>query len=145
MLPYHRRFEARRERYRPATRGFLEYAEQRDLSGEEYAAIQQRRASDAWRWDDWFAEREVDALVEPTLPIVARERGAGYDAPFTDTAEVSLTHYWNWTGLPVVTLPSGVGSRSGLPTSVSLVGRAGADFDLLAWGAALQRELGAPA
>lgn len=142
MLPFHRRFDARREHYRPSIRGFLEHAEERGLSGEEYAAIQQRRVEDAWRWSDWLAKSDVDAVVEPTLPIVARERGAGYDAPFTDDAEVSLTHYWNWTGLPVVALPSGVGSRSGLPTSVSLVGRAGADFDLLAWGTALQRELG---
>jgi Asp-tRNA(Asn)/Glu-tRNA(Gln) amidotransferase A subunit family amidase len=53
-----------------------------------------------------------------------------------------LTYYWDWTGFPVVSLPSGVGSRSGLPTSVSLIGRPGADWDLLDAGAALQAELG---
>ena len=47
--------------------------------------------------------------VEPTVPIVARPRGDGYDEPFTDLAEISLTHYWDWTGFPVVALPSGVG------------------------------------
>jgi aspartyl-tRNA(Asn)/glutamyl-tRNA(Gln) amidotransferase subunit A len=142
MLVWHRRFDDRRELYRPSIRGFLEYAEQRGMSGEEYAAGRQARLEDAARWADWFAEHRIDALVEPTLPIVARLRGHGYDAPFTDVAEISLTHYWNWTGLPVVALPSGVGSRSGLPTSVSLIGPAGADWDLLAAGAALQAELG---
>jgi aspartyl-tRNA(Asn)/glutamyl-tRNA(Gln) amidotransferase subunit A len=142
MLAWHGRFDGRRAEYRPSIRGFLEYAEERRLTGVEYAAAQQRRAADAARWDDWFAEHRIDAIVEPTLPIVARERGHGYDAPFTDVEEISLTHYWNWTRLPAVALPSGVGSRSGLPASVSLVGPAGADWDLLAAGAALQAELG---
>jgi aspartyl-tRNA(Asn)/glutamyl-tRNA(Gln) amidotransferase subunit A len=80
--------------------------------------------------------------VEPTVPIVAHTRGTGYDEPFTDGAEISLTYYWNWTGFPVVALPSGVGARSGLPTSVSLVGGPGADWDLLAAGAGLEAALG---
>ena len=76
------------------------------------------------------------------MPIVARPRGHGYDEPFTDQAEISLTHYWDWVGFPVVALPSGVGSRSGLPVGVSLIGAPGADWDLLVWGAALQAKLG---
>lgn len=142
MLVYHRRFDDRRELYRPSTRGFLVYAEQRAMSAEEYAAAQIRREDDRAVWLDWFDEHRVDALVEPTLPIVARPRGDGYDEPFKDDAEVSLTHYWNWTGFPVVALPAGIGARSGLPVGVSLVGRPGADWDLLAAGAALQRQLG---
>ena len=142
MLVYHRRFDDRRDRYRPSVRGFLEYGERRAMTAEEYAEAQFRRAEDTARWMDWFAEYRVDALVEPTVPIVARPRGAGYDEPFTDVAEIELTHYWNWTGFPVVALPSGVGRRTGLPTSVSLIGPPRADWDLLAAGAALQAELG---
>jgi len=142
MLVWHRRFDARRGEYRPSIRGFLEYAENRRLTAEEYVAGQDRRAEDSARWLDWFAEHEIDALIEPTVPIVARPRGHGYDEAFTDVAEISLTHYWNWTGFPVVALPSGVGSRSGLPTSVSLIGPPNADWQLLAAGAALQAELG---
>jgi aspartyl-tRNA(Asn)/glutamyl-tRNA(Gln) amidotransferase subunit A len=145
MLAWHRRFDGRRELYRPSTRGFLEYAERRALTQAERAAIQRRLRRDAARFVEWLAEHRVDALVEPTVPIVARPRGTGYDAPFTDVAEVSLTHYWDWTGFPVVALPSGVGPRSGLPTGVSLIGPPGAEWDLLAAGAALQDELGIPA
>ena len=76
------------------------------------------------------------------MPVPGLLAGPGDDEPFTDIAEISLTHYWDWTGFPVVCLPSGVGSRSGLPVSVSLIGRPHADWDLLAWGAALQDELG---
>jgi aspartyl-tRNA(Asn)/glutamyl-tRNA(Gln) amidotransferase subunit A len=142
MLVYHRRFDDRRDEYRPSIRGFLEYGEERSLGAEEYVAAQQRRAETTGAWLDWFAEQRIDALVEPTVPIVAHPRGHGYDEAFTDVAEISLTHYWNWTGFPVATLPAGVGARSGLPVSVSLVGQAGADWDLLAAGAALQAEIG---
>jgi aspartyl-tRNA(Asn)/glutamyl-tRNA(Gln) amidotransferase subunit A len=142
MLVWHRRFDVRRDEYRPSIRGFLEYGENRRLTGEEYVSLQERRIADTARWLDWFTEYEIDALVEPTLPIVARTRGAGYDQAFTDGAEISLTHYWNWTGFPVVALPSGIGSRSGLPTSVSLIGAPGAEWNLLAAGAALEAALG---
>jgi aspartyl-tRNA(Asn)/glutamyl-tRNA(Gln) amidotransferase subunit A len=144
MLVWHRRFDDHREGYRPSLCGFLEHGEAVTMTAEGYATAQQRRIEDTARWTDWFSEHHVDAIVEPTLPIVAHERGAGYDEAFTDFAEISLTHYWNWVGLPVATIPSGIGARSGLPTSVSLIGPTGADWDLLAAAVALQRELGVP-
>jgi aspartyl-tRNA(Asn)/glutamyl-tRNA(Gln) amidotransferase subunit A len=142
MLAYHRRFDDRRALYRPSTRGYLEYAEERALGEDEYAVAQRRRVEDANRWVDWLDANDIDAIVEPTVPIVAPPRGHGYDAPFSDLAEISLTHYWDWTGFPVVALPAGLGRRSGLPVSVSLVGRPGSDWNLLAAGAALQSQLG---
>jgi len=142
MLVYHRRFDDMRDDYRPSIRGFLEYGESRALTAEEYIAAQTRRRVLTDAWVDWLAEHQIDALVEPTVPIVARHRGHGYDEAFTDVAEISLTHYWDWTGFPVVALPSGVGRRSGLPASVSLIGAPGHDWNLLAAGAALQDELG---
>jgi aspartyl-tRNA(Asn)/glutamyl-tRNA(Gln) amidotransferase subunit A len=145
MLAYHRRFDDRRADYRPSIRGFLEHGEKRALTAEEYVDAQSRRAELTATWVDWLREHQIDAIVEPTVPLVARERGHGYDAAFTDFDEISLTHYWDWTGFPAVALPSGVGSRCGLPVSVSLIGAPGAEWDLLAWGAALQDELGVPA
>jgi aspartyl-tRNA(Asn)/glutamyl-tRNA(Gln) amidotransferase subunit A len=142
MLVYHRRFDDRRGDYRPAIRARLEHAEDRAMSAQEYVAGQMRRLEDAAAWTDWLVEHRIDAIVEPTLPIVAPPRGSGYDEAFSDLHDLSLTHYWDWTGFPVVALPSGVGSRSGLPTSVSLIGAPGAEWELLGWGAALQDELG---
>jgi aspartyl-tRNA(Asn)/glutamyl-tRNA(Gln) amidotransferase subunit A len=142
MLAYHHRFDEQRELYRSSIRGFLEHGERREMTTEEYLALQERRAQDTVAWLGWFDEHRVDAVLEPTVPIVARPRGGGYDEAFTDGAEVSLTHYWNWTGFPAASVPSGVGSRSGLPTGVSLVGRAHADWDVLAAAAALQDDLG---
>ena len=145
MLVYHHRFDDRRELYRPSILGFLDYAERGALSADDYVGAQERRTEATFRWLDWFAEHQVDALLEPTVPIVARPRGHGYDEAFTDAAEISFTHYWNWTGFPVAALPSGVGRRSGLPVGVSLVGTAGADWDVLAAGVALQAHLGVAA
>ena len=142
MLVYHRRFDDRRDQYRPSNRGRLEHAERRAMTAEEYIALQVGRTEDTSAWCDWFAEHRIDAIVEPTIPIVAPLRGSGYDEVFGDVEDLSLTHYWDWTGFPVVSLPSGVGRRSGLPVSVSLVGAPGADWDLLDWGASLQNELG---
>lgn len=142
MLVYHRRFDDRRSDYRESIRARLEHADRRAMTAEEYVAGQLRRAEDTAAWRDWLEEHRVDAIVEPTLPIVAPVRGPGYDEAFSDLDDLSLTHYWDWTGLPVVALPSGVGSRSGLPVSVSLIGAPGTEWDLLAWGGALQDRLG---
>jgi aspartyl-tRNA(Asn)/glutamyl-tRNA(Gln) amidotransferase subunit A len=140
MLPYHRQTDL--ALCRPFLRDFIDYGEQRAMTGEEYVALQSRRAGHTASWCDWFAEHRIDAIVEPTVPIVARVRGNGYEKAFTDYKEISLTHYWDWTGLPAVVMPSGVGARSGLPTSVSLIGAPDSEWELLAWGIALQDELG---
>jgi aspartyl-tRNA(Asn)/glutamyl-tRNA(Gln) amidotransferase subunit A len=142
MLVYHRRFDDRRADYRESIRARLEHADRRAMSAEEYVAGQLRRAEDTAAWRDWLGEHRIDAIVEPTLPIVAPVRGPGYDEAFSDLDDLSLTHYWDWTGFPVVALACGVGSRSGLPVSVSLIGAPGTEWDLLAWGAALQDRLG---
>ena len=142
MMVWHRRFDDLRGEYRFANRARLEHAEQRAMTAEQYLAGQNGRAEDTASWCDWLAEHRIDAVVEPTIPIVAPVRGSGYDEPFGDLDDLSLTFYWDWTGFPVVALPSGVGQRSGLPVSVSLIGGPGADWDLLAWGAELQDELG---
>jgi Asp-tRNA(Asn)/Glu-tRNA(Gln) amidotransferase A subunit family amidase len=112
------------------------------MTAEEYIALQVGRTEDTDTWCDWLTEHRIDAIVEPTIPIIAPLRGGGFDEVFGDVEDLSLTHYWDWTGFPVVALPSGVGERSGLPVGVSLIGAPGSDWHLLAAGAALQDELG---
>jgi aspartyl-tRNA(Asn)/glutamyl-tRNA(Gln) amidotransferase subunit A len=143
MLAYHRRFDERRDLYRGSTREWVEEGERRAVSGEAYVAAQARRRGISRAWAGWLAEHRVAAVVEPTIPVVAPLRGAGYEHAGTDYALISLTHFWDWTGFPAVALPSGVGS-GGLPVSVSLIGAAGADWELLVLGEALQAEIGVP-
>ena len=146
MLGHHGRFATDWARLRTSTRELLEHAERRAMSGAEYGDTQLRRGELTAAWVDWFAEHRVDAVLEPTVPIVAPLRGHGYDAFFTDEAidYIRFTHYWNWTGFPVASLPSGIGSRSGLPVGASLIGAPGAEWRLLGLGIELQAELGVP-
>ena len=65
------------------------------------------------------------ALIEPTVPCVAPLRGDGYDHAGSDYALISLTHTGTGRASRSSALPAGVGSRSGLPVGVSLIGRAG--------------------
>jgi aspartyl-tRNA(Asn)/glutamyl-tRNA(Gln) amidotransferase subunit A len=141
LLPFHRRFDDRRELYRPSIREWVEGAERQAVTPEEYAAAQARRRTTAAAWADWHAKERIFALLEPTVPIVAHLRGAGYDHAGSDALLISLTHYWDWTGAPVVAFPAGLGRRSGLPTGVSLIGPAGRDWELLRAGSELQRSL----
>ena len=76
MLPYHRRFAHRWDEYRFSNRARLEHAEQRAMTAEEYVASQNGRAEDTADWLDWFAEHRIDAVVEPTIPIVAPSAAA---------------------------------------------------------------------
>jgi aspartyl-tRNA(Asn)/glutamyl-tRNA(Gln) amidotransferase subunit A len=142
LAAWHRQLADRREFYRPALREWVEQGEERDSSAIDYAAAQIRRREAAATWGDWLAEHRIDAIIEPTVPVVAWERGGGYERAGSDAELIALTHYWNWTGFPVVALPAGVGSRSGLPVGVSLVGGTGTDWDLLGLGMALQAEIG---
>jgi aspartyl-tRNA(Asn)/glutamyl-tRNA(Gln) amidotransferase subunit A len=145
LLTYHRRFDGRREGYRPSLREWVEQAEARAVSAERYLAAQTRRrettAALAW----WLADYRIAALIEPTVPCVAPLRGDGYERAGSDRALISLTHYWDWTGFPVAALPAGVGARSGLPVGVSLIGAPAGEWNLLDLGIQLQGALGVPA
>jgi aspartyl-tRNA(Asn)/glutamyl-tRNA(Gln) amidotransferase subunit A len=144
MLVYHRRFDDARDAYRPSLREWVEMGERRAMSGEEYVAAHERRKDATGAWSAWLAAQRLDALLEPTIPVVAPLRGDGYDHAGTDYALISLTHLWDWTGFPVAAIPSAVGAQTGLPVGVSLIGPAGTDRRLLALGIALQAELGVP-
>jgi Asp-tRNA(Asn)/Glu-tRNA(Gln) amidotransferase A subunit family amidase len=144
VASWHRRFGHLRDRYRPFMLEWFARAERRAMSAEDYVELQARRVEAAFAWTDWLAAERVTALVEPTVPVVAPPRTIGYGHAAEDAALISLTHYWNWPGFPVVALPSGVGACSGLPVSVSLVGPPGSDRELLALGEELQAELGVP-
>jgi aspartyl-tRNA(Asn)/glutamyl-tRNA(Gln) amidotransferase subunit A len=138
MLAWHRRFDERREEYRPSTRQLLEIGERQALTGVQYVELQQRRRDTTLRWRRWLAEQEIDLVIEPTMPIVPQVRGAGYDTARAEPDLVSLTALWNWTGFPVVSFSSGAGRRTGLPTGVSLIGAPGSDRAVAAAGIALE-------
>jgi aspartyl-tRNA(Asn)/glutamyl-tRNA(Gln) amidotransferase subunit A len=124
VWPYHVAHAARRDRYRPSIREFVDLArEVHDAT--TYEAAQARRARVTARWRAWFAEHGVDLLLEPTVPLTAQLRGHGYDSGNLGGEGdplIVFTSTWNFTGFPVVAVPAGLGARSGLPVGVSLIG-----------------------
>jgi aspartyl-tRNA(Asn)/glutamyl-tRNA(Gln) amidotransferase subunit A len=146
MVGHHQRLGTDRRELRTSTRELLEYGDERAMTGAEYGDVQMQRTEHAAEWVDWLAEHRIDAVIEPTVPIVAPRRGHGYDAFFTDEAiaYIAFTHYWNWTGFPVAALPAGLGTRSGLPVGVSLIGAPADEPGLLDRGIELQTALGVP-
>ena len=75
---YHARHAELAGRYRPAIAEFLEAAATFTAAG-PYMEAQRRRDEGAAIWERWFAERQIDLVLEPTLPIVPYGRGPGYE------------------------------------------------------------------
>ena len=100
----------------------------------EYVAAVRYRGRFAALVEDLLGTR--DALVLPTIPVVAPSRdtrvlvlGDGRRMGIQE-ALTALPGAFNCSGSPVVSVP--VGLVDGLPVGLSLVGRLGADQELLA-------------
>jgi aspartyl-tRNA(Asn)/glutamyl-tRNA(Gln) amidotransferase subunit A len=92
------------------------------------------------RYREQMAEltAQVDLVLAPTLVSVAPPTGIG-DLALSDKM-VQLTFPWNAIGAPALALPCGA-AEDGLPASVQLIGRPGADATVLAAGRLLERAL----
>jgi amidase len=85
---------------------------------------------------------EVDILLTPTLAktAIAAEGASGKPAPLAIDVAGRFTPYtplFNLTGQPAIAVPAGLGS-DGLPLSVQLVGRPGAEDVLYAVAAQIE-------
>jgi aspartyl-tRNA(Asn)/glutamyl-tRNA(Gln) amidotransferase subunit A len=133
MAVLHQRYADRIKHYRPAIRELVEACRTaRDAA--TYIRAQERRAAFTAEWESWFADRGIDLLLEPTSPLVAHPRGAGYErghAGGEGDPLIALTSTWDLTGFPVAALPAGVGRRTGLPVGISLVAPRGAESPLV--------------
>lgn len=132
------------------------FAENADLYGEDLRiklerclAVTDAEAETARRAREEYRERMeealsgVDLLVTPTLPVVAPRVGEGAPGDVgVREALVSLTFPFNALGWPALALPCGE-AEDGLPASVQIVGRSGADALVLAAGLLLESELAA--
>lgn len=137
---YHRRHRDAAAHYRISIREFLAVGDEHTAAA-PYLAAQARRAEVTAAWEDWFAEHEVDALLEPSVCGTAPLRGHGYDSGQLGgdgDPMIKLTATWNATGFPVASLPGGLGRRTGLPAGVSLIAPRGADTRVLQIGIDLQ-------
>jgi aspartyl-tRNA(Asn)/glutamyl-tRNA(Gln) amidotransferase subunit A len=138
---YHATHAERHDRYRPAIAEFVEAA-RGFTDAAAYLAAQQRRADGAAVWERWFAERRIDLVLEPTLPIAPYARGPGYERGHAGGAGdpmISLTALWDLIGAPVASLPVS------WCVGVSLVAPRGGESTLIEAAIDLQElELGVP-
>jgi len=104
--------------------------------GERDAAL---RSRETFREEALEALGELDLLVTPTLPIVAPETRDSEDDE-RRALLIRFTYVINALGWPALALPCGP-AENGLPASVQLIGRPGADALVLAAGAAVERSL----
>jgi aspartyl-tRNA(Asn)/glutamyl-tRNA(Gln) amidotransferase subunit A len=81
---------------------------------------------------------DADLLVTPTMMFVAP--AADIDEISTRSRFIRLTYPFDVLGWPALALPCGP-AEDGLPASIQVVGRAGADALVLAVGAVLERAL----
>ena len=82
-------------------------AERARAPGGDYAAAQERRHELAASLGGLARHERIDAVVEPTVPVVAPLAATATTHAGTDVELIPLTHFWNWTGFPVVAFPSG--------------------------------------
>jgi aspartyl-tRNA(Asn)/glutamyl-tRNA(Gln) amidotransferase subunit A len=84
----------------------------------------------------------IDLVVTPTLPFVAPPVGAGGTGDLeVREAMISRTFAFNALGWPALALPCG-SAEEGLPASVQIAGRPGADAVVLAAGRLLEAAFG---
>jgi aspartyl-tRNA(Asn)/glutamyl-tRNA(Gln) amidotransferase subunit A len=127
------------------------YEEHAELYGDDLAtkierclAVSDAEASLAARARDEYRDRctealdGVDLLLTPTLACVAPPTGVGDITLRTILTRNTLP--FNTLGWPALALPCGV-AEDGLPASIQLVGRPGADALVLAAGERLERAL----
>jgi aspartyl-tRNA(Asn)/glutamyl-tRNA(Gln) amidotransferase subunit A len=133
MAVLHQQYADRIDHYRPAIRELVE-ASRTASDAATYIRAQERRAAFTAEWETWFADHDIDLLLEPTAPLVAQVRGKGYErghAGGEGDPLIALTSTWDLTGFPAAALPAGVGRRAGLPVGISLVAPRGAESPLV--------------
>ena len=123
-------FPERADEYGENVRGKIERCLQ--VTDDQVEAAGRLRAEYRDRCDETV--QDIDLLVAPTIPFVAPP--ADVDELTIRERGISLTFPFDSLGWPALALPCGP-AEDGLPASVQLVGRPGADSLVLAAGAVL--------
>jgi mandelamide amidase len=93
-------------------------------------------------YKDTFTKYRLDALVFPTVPIVAPKANAEVMTAEVFQSIIQNTGPGSVVGIPGLQLPSGIGSATGLPVGMELDGPVGSDRHLLSVGLAIESVLG---
>jgi Asp-tRNA(Asn)/Glu-tRNA(Gln) amidotransferase A subunit family amidase len=108
------------------------------LGVDDAAVAAAEAARERYREEVAQAFGDLDVVLTPTLLMVAPATGIG-DLVLR-AAMIKLTFPWNAVGAPALALPCGP-AEDGLPASIQIVGRPGADALVLAVGRLLEAAL----
>jgi len=89
-----------------------------------------------------FSENNIEAIVFPTVPIVAMPAGPESSGLEYFGLVIQNTDPAGNAGIPGIQIPAGLGSESGLPVGIELDGPAGSDRRLIELGLAIETLLG---
>ena len=119
------------DRYGPL---FLEAMEAvREVTDTELEALRAAAKHKQEEMRHCMQDREVDFWLAPAATEVA-------PLGLESTGDYRMNAIWTYTGLPAITLPSGL-NHAGLPYGLQIVGRFGQDEELIATAKSLQRLL----
>lgn len=91
---------------------------------------------------DTFSRERLDALVFPTVPVVAMAANPQSSSPEMFGLVIQNTDPGSNAGIPGVQLPAGLGPETGLPVGLELDGPTGSDRHLISIGLAVEALLG---
>ena len=123
------------------------YGEDVRIKVERCLAVRDSEVERGTRRREEYAERMrealdgIDLVLTPTLQLVAPPLGTGSGDLAVRESLIRFTFPFSALGWPALALPCGA-AEDGLPASVQLAGRSGADALVLAAGRVLEAELG---
>jgi len=120
-----------KELYRPISRQTIEAG--KNISADNLALLLNKAREDQQFLQTLMIEEGIDIWIAPVAPDLA---------PFSidSTGDFRLNSIWSYTGLPVITIPTGVDSNN-LPYSIQIVGRFGEDEKLLQISKLIEKSL----
>ncbi len=110
-------FDDYRDAYKPKSLAMLEFGQnvsEKTLSD----SLKQAKRVQLWM-QQLMTEHAIDAWIAPVAPDLAPEG-------ITTTGDFRMNAIWSYTGLPVITFPTGTNDQN-LPYSVQIAGRFGQD------------------
>jgi aspartyl-tRNA(Asn)/glutamyl-tRNA(Gln) amidotransferase subunit A len=124
-LDYHQPwFPSRAASYRPPAMQMLTLIRGMNLSALAYLDLHRRRAAFQAQYRRFLADQRLDAVALPvSLGDPPRRDDPSLQSPASNPENAQLlTFPYSYLGFPVVTVPGGASSASGLPVGIQLVG-----------------------
>ena len=121
-----------RELYKPLSRKNIEIG--KTISDKNLEVLLKKAKNFHFKIQELFKDHNIDAWIAPVAPNLAPKG-------LQSTGDYSMNSIWSYTGLPVITIPTGMNNKN-LPYSIQIVGEFGKDEDLLFISKCIEKIIG---